>query len=99
MTLMSVRVYYVTCDVITAGFASFPVTSAGSESTSLVAVIGRCVDGATSTSDTRPPRGHCKADGSWLLVTGGCQCSAGYQPSEQLDSACTGTHYQTPYSI
>jgi len=91
MTLMSVHVYYVTCDVISAGFASFPVTSAGSESTSLTAVDGQCVDGATLTSEARPPRGHCTADGSWFLVTGSCQCAAGYQPSEQRDNVCIGT--------
>lgn len=93
MTLMSVRVYYVTCDVITSGFASFPATPTGPEPSSLEAVAGQCVDHAT-TNDGRSstPRGHCKADGSWLLVTGaGCQCEAGYQPSDELPNVCNST--------
>ena len=93
MTLMSVRVYYVTCDVITSGFASFPATPTGAEPSSLVAAEGRCVDGATTTEGRPAPLGHCKADGSWLLVTGGCQCAPGYQPSGQLRNVCTSTHF------
>jgi len=92
MTLMSVRVYYVTCDVITSGFASFPATPTGAEPSSLVAVAGVCVDGATTAEGRRTPRAHCKADGSWLLVAGGCQCAPGYQPSDQLHNVCTSTH-------
>jgi len=92
MTLMSVRVYYVTCDVITSGLASFSATPTGAEPSSLVAVEGECVDGATMTSDRSVPRGHCKADGSWLLVTGGCHCAPGYQPLDQRHNACIGTH-------
>ena len=91
MTLMSVRVYYVTCDVITSGFASFPATPSGPEPSSLVAVDGRCVNGATVTDGRPAPRGHCKADGGWLLVTGGCQCVPGYQPSDQIPNVCIGT--------
>ena len=88
---MSVRVYYVTCDVITSGFATFPATPSGAEPSSLVAVEGRCIAGATTTDARSAPRGHCKADGSWFLVTGGCQCAAGYQPSDKLRNVCTGT--------
>ena len=91
MTLMSVRVHYVTCDVITSRFASFPATPSGPEPTSLVAVDGQCVDGATTTDAQPAPRGYCKADGSWLLVTGGCQCAPEYQPSHQTPNVCTGT--------
>ena len=98
MTLMSVRVYYVTCDVITSGFASFPATPTGAEPSSLVAVAGRCVDGASTADGGQTPRAHCKADGSWLLVAGGCQCAPGYQPSDQLHNVCTSTHMYTHVS-
>ena len=91
MTLMSVRVYYVTCDVITSAFASFPVTSSGPQLSSLVAVDGRCVAGATA--DVPGPRGHCNADGRWVLFTGGCLCVAGHQPSRRLPNVCTGTSF------
>jgi len=93
MTLMSVRIYYVTCDIITFRFALFPATPTGAEPSSLVAVVGQCVGGATTTDSQLEPRGHCKADGSWLLVTGGCHCSPGYQPEDQRHNACTSTSF------
>ena len=89
MTLLSVRVYYVTCDVTTSGFARFPATPSGPEPTSLVAVDGRCVAGATVGGPG--PRGHCTADGRLVLVAGGCQCRPGYQPSRRLPNVCVGT--------
>ena len=67
MTLMSVRVYYVACDVITSGFALFPATSSGPQPWSLVAADGRCVDGATLTDGRSAPRAHCAADGLSLI--------------------------------
>lgn len=99
MTLISVRVYYVTCDQVTSGFASFPATSTGTEPSSLVAVLGQCVDGATVTDDGNAPRGHCKADGSWLLVSGSCLCAPGYQPSDQLRNVCTRTQITRTFFI
>lgn len=49
-SLISVKVYYIYCDVITINFAKFEKTSTGSELTSVVQQTGVCVENATMDS-------------------------------------------------
>jgi len=87
MTLISVRIYYIACNATTISFARFPSTPAGRDAASVVTATGTCV--ARSNADVTPQSALCKADGSWFMVTGGCSCVAGYQPTPDNES-CSG---------
>ncbi|XP_064643190.1 ephrin type-B receptor 1-B-like isoform X2 [Lineus longissimus] len=85
-SLIAVRIYYIFCPEITINFATFPDTPTGPEPASIEQTSGQCVaNGAMFTQ----PSYLCKADGTWYLNSGRCQCMAGYQPeTPQSDRAC-----------
>jgi len=90
MTLLSVRVYYIACNATTVSFTAFPTTPTGHDVASVVTVTGTCV--AHSNSDVTEQSALCKADGSWFMVTDGCVCEAGYQPTSN-NKTCSGIVY------
>lgn len=77
ISLLAVKVYYITCPEVTINFAHFPATPTGKEVTLIEQATGTCVDNAVVV-DT--PTYLCKGDGKWTLPTGGCKCKAGFQP-------------------
>ncbi|UYV81968.1 EPHA5 [Cordylochernes scorpioides] len=77
LSLIAVRIYYVTCPNITENLAHFPETPTGSELTAIVPAEGSCVPNAVVVGDT--PRYLCKGDGNWTLPTGGCKCKKGFE--------------------
>lgn len=80
ISLLAVKVYYVTCPAITYNFAHFNETPTGKEATTIEQQTGTCVENA-EVVDT--PMHLCKADGKWTLPSGGCRCKAGYEPNHE----------------
>ncbi|XP_076066161.1 eph receptor tyrosine kinase isoform X4 [Oratosquilla oratoria] len=76
ISILAIKVYYVTCSEITKGFAHFPTTPTGSEVTSIEQTNGTCVDHAREQG---PPTFLCTGDGNWSLLSGNCDCNPGYQ--------------------
>jgi len=88
MTLLSVRVYYIACNATTVSFTAFPTTPTGRDAASVVMATGTCVDNC-NTDFAGQQSALCKADGSWFMVTDGCVCEAGYQPTAD-NKSCSG---------
>nr|UZQ18783.1 Eph receptor tyrosine kinase [Doryteuthis pealeii] len=76
ITLLSVRIYYVTCPNITINYAFFMETPTGDRPSSLVQKQGECVPNAAE--ETKPTY-LCRSDGTWDIVFGGCKCLQGHQ--------------------
>ncbi|XP_066998191.1 ephrin type-A receptor 5 isoform X2 [Anabrus simplex] len=76
ISLLAIKVYYITCPEVTVNFAHFPTTPTGREVTFIEQATGKCVDNA---EEVEPPTYLCKGDGKWYLPTGGCKCKAGYE--------------------
>merc|ERR1712223_1249264 len=87
LSLLAVKVYYLTCPEITVGFAHYPETATGAEVSSIEKVLGKCTDHSVAVSQ---PSYLCKGDGSWIYNTGQCACMAGYEADEasQTCEAC-----------
>ncbi|KAL0978727.1 hypothetical protein UPYG_G00174370 [Umbra pygmaea] len=81
VALLSVRVYYKTCQSTVQSLAAFPETVADA----LREVEGTCVENAVSQST---PRIYCTAEGEWVVPVGQCQCRAGYQAVGDSCQAC-----------
>ncbi|EEB19450.1 Ephrin type-B receptor 2 precursor, putative [Pediculus humanus corporis] len=77
ISLLAIKVYYITCPETTINFAHFPATSTGKEVTVIEQAMGKCVENA---QEVGKPTYLCKGDGKWYLPTGGCKCNPGYQP-------------------
>lgn len=86
ISLLAIRVYYITCPEVTASFASFPATPTGRELTSIEQSNGVCVANAVEDS---PPKYLCKGDGNWYLQGGGCLCKPGYEANTEKQT-CNG---------
>ena len=86
ISLLAIRVYYITCPEVTASFAVFPATPTGRELTSIEQSNGVCVANAVEDA---PPKYLCKGDGNWYLLGGGCQCKPGYEANTDKQS-CNG---------
>ncbi|CAL8148179.1 unnamed protein product [Orchesella dallaii] len=93
ISLLAIKVYYITCPEVTASFAFFPATPTGRELTSIEQAEGKCVDNAMELS---PPRHLCKGDGKWYLLSGGCQCKPGYEADHgaQTCNVCPPGRYK-----
>ena len=86
ISLLAIRVYYITCPEVTASFAVFPATPTGRELTSIEQAGGVCVANAVEKS---PPTYLCKGDGNWYLLSGGCHCKPGYEANVDKQT-CNG---------
>jgi len=83
-----VRVYYIACNATNISFTAFSTTPTGRDVASVVTATGTCV--ANSNSDVTQQSALCKADGSWFMMTDGCVCDAGYQPTAD-NKSCSGS--------
>lgn len=79
LSLLAVKVYYLTCPESVVGFAFYPETATGSEISSIEKIPGRCVKNAVPVSE---PHNLCKGDGTWNFNAGHCACMAGYESDE-----------------
>ncbi|XP_022246398.1 ephrin type-B receptor 3-like, partial [Limulus polyphemus] len=76
LSLIAIKVYYVTCPNTTINFAFFSDTSTSEQVTEIVEVEGQCVPNAEVVE---LPKMLCKGDGNWTLLAGGCKCMPGYE--------------------
>lgn len=97
VSILHVKVYHEVCPETVKNFAWFPYTFGGPEQNSIESTSGRCVENATPPSGIQPQY-VCKADGSWALLSGGCQCNPGYKGDD--GRRCTeceiGTYKENP---
>lgn len=77
ISVLAVKVYYITCPSVTENFAHFNETPTGREITIIEKQNGTCVDNA---EPYEPPTYLCKGDGKWTILTGGCRCKVGFEP-------------------
>ncbi|XP_076315246.1 ephrin type-A receptor 4-like isoform X2 [Tachypleus tridentatus] len=85
LSLIAIKVYYVTCPNMTRNFAFFPDTSTSEQVTEIVEVEGQCVPNAEVVE---APKMLCKGDGNWTLLSGGCKCMPGYEALGQTCEVC-----------
>ncbi|XP_068152857.1 ephrin type-B receptor 1-B isoform X2 [Drosophila tropicalis] len=85
ISVLAVKVYYITCPAVTENFAHFNETPTGREITIIEKQNGTCVDNAEAYE---PPTYLCKGDGKWTILTGGCRCRVGYEPND-MNKTCT----------
>lgn len=96
ISLLAIKVYYITCPAVTINFARFPATPTGREVTVIEEAIGSCVDNAEIVDNT-PPRYWCKGDGKWNILTGACKCKPGFEPDfeKQTCNVCPHGKYKS----
>ncbi|KAJ3593725.1 hypothetical protein NHX12_006059, partial [Muraenolepis orangiensis] len=82
IALVSVKVFYKRCPSTHRNLASFPDTVPRLDSSSLVEVLGSCVQHA---EERDPPKLYCGADGDWLVPLGRCVCTTAH---EDVDGDC-----------
>ncbi|SPP89003.1 ephrin type-B receptor 1-B isoform X3 [Drosophila guanche] len=85
ISVLAVKVYYITCPAVTENFAHFNETPTGKEITIIEKQNGTCVENA---EPYEPPTYLCKGDGKWTILTGGCRCKVGYEPND-VKKTCT----------
>lgn len=93
ISLISIKVYYITCPNITQNYALFMETPTGPDLTSVVQKQGQCVANA---AEEKRPTYLCKGGGTWALLDGGCKCMPGYQATPS--QTCVG-EYRYSYSL
>lgn len=76
ISILAIKVYYISCPEISVNFAHFPATPTGREVALIEQTIGTCVN---NTMVIEQPTFLCKGDGKWYLPNGGCHCKPGYQ--------------------
>lgn len=86
ISVLAVKVYYITCPAVTEGFAHFNETPTGREITIIEKQIGVCVKNAESVE---APTYLCKGDGKWTILSSGCKCKVGFEPDNEKQT-CTG---------
>ncbi|CAH0549632.1 unnamed protein product [Brassicogethes aeneus] len=94
ISLLAIKIYYITCPEVTINFARFPATPTGKEITIIEQAQGTCVSNAEMVGGT--PTYLCKGDGKWTLPTYGCKCKAGFQPDmdKQTCNVCQPETYK-----
>lgn len=88
ISVLAVKVYYITCPAITENFAHFNETPTGREITIIEKQTGICVKNSESSE---PPTYLCKGDGKWTILTSGCKCKVGFEPDYEKQT-CTGNN-------
>ncbi|XP_059144236.1 ephrin type-B receptor 2-like [Physella acuta] len=94
VTLVRVKVYYVTCPNVTVNFAIFDETPTGSKDTNVVMGKGRCVEHATKKAELDY---LCQNDGKWYdQPKGECVCNPGYEgnAAQTECTACPSGQYK-----
>ncbi|XP_053685475.1 ephrin type-B receptor 1 isoform X1 [Sabethes cyaneus] len=80
ISVLAVKVYYITCPAVTVNFAHFNETPTGREITIIEQQTGICVENAEAYET---PTYLCKGDGKWTILSGGCRCKVGYEPDHE----------------
>ncbi|CAG9767808.1 unnamed protein product [Ceutorhynchus assimilis] len=95
ISLLAIKVYYITCPEVTINFARFPATPTGKEIAIIEQAQGSCVSHAEVVGSS--PIYLCKGDGKWSLPSGGCKCKAGFQPDmeKQTCNVCQPGTYKS----
>lgn len=93
ISVLAVKVYYITCPAVTENFAHFDETPTGREITIIEKQNGTCVENA---EPYEPPTYLCKGDGKWTILSGGCQCKVGFEPN-YVNNTCTGKFFLNTY--
>ncbi|XP_049824323.1 ephrin type-A receptor 4 isoform X2 [Aethina tumida] len=95
ISLLAIKIYYITCPETTINFAKFPATPTGKEITIIEQAQGTCVSNAEMVGGT--PTYLCKGDGKWTLPTNGCKCKAGFEPNfeKQTCNVCQPETYKS----
>ncbi|XP_039300621.1 ephrin type-B receptor 1-B isoform X3 [Nilaparvata lugens] len=93
ISLVAIKVYYITCPKVTVNLANFPTTPTGREVTFIERATGTCVENA---EEIEKPTYLCKGDGKWYLPTGGCKCKPGYEADmeKQTCNVCPPGKYK-----
>jgi Eph receptor B1 len=88
ISVLAVKVYYITCPAVTVNFTNFSETPTGKEVTIIEQQTGVCVENAEAIEI---PTYLCKGDGKWTLLSGSCKCKTGFEPDEekQTCNVCT----------
>lgn len=86
ISILAVKVYYITCPAIRVNFAHFNETPTGREI--IEQQTGVCVDNSEPI-DNQMPTYLCKGDGKWSILNGGCRCKVGYEPDFEKQT-CNG---------
>uniref|UniRef100_A0A0K2UVZ0 receptor protein-tyrosine kinase n=1 Tax=Lepeophtheirus salmonis TaxID=72036 RepID=A0A0K2UVZ0_LEPSM len=84
LTLLAVKVYYLTCPRVVLNLAQYPETPTGKGVASIERVQGKCVPHAVPKGDLF---NLCQADGSWAYSSGTCLCVEGYE-AHNLTGLC-----------
>ncbi|KAI8116321.1 Ephrin type-B receptor 2 [Lucilia cuprina] len=84
ISVLAVKVYYITCPAVTENLAHFNETPTGREITLIEKQNGTCVENADPYI---PPTYLCKGDGKWTILNGGCRCRVGYEP-DMANKSC-----------
>ncbi|XP_067658531.1 ephrin type-B receptor 1-B-like isoform X1 [Haliotis asinina] len=95
VTLISLRVYYVTCPNTTVNYAFFNETATGDEETPMVDQFGQCVENAVEVTK---PSHICQNTGAWFKdPKGKCECDRGYQGNNVKTQciACPPRYYKS----
>lgn len=80
LSLISMKVYHISCPSLHTNFAHFNSTPTGKDLTSLVSVEGQCV---ANSLQIEQPKMFCTSDGRWNSMSSGlCKCLAGFEPSQ-----------------
>ncbi|XP_058808971.1 ephrin type-B receptor 1-B isoform X2 [Phymastichus coffea] len=89
ISLLAIKVYYISCPEVTVNYARFSATPTGREVALIEQSLGQCVANAQQEQHERPTY-LCKGDGKWYLASGGCHCRPGYQadPKRQQCQEC-----------
>lgn len=87
ISVLAVKVFYITCPAVTENLAYFKETPTGREITLIEKQNGSCVENAEF--DEIPPTYLCKGDGKWTILSGGCKCKVGYEPDMEKQ-LCSG---------
>ncbi|XP_034472849.1 ephrin type-B receptor 1-B isoform X2 [Drosophila innubila] len=85
ISVLAVKVYYITCPAVTENFAHFNETPTGREITIIEKQNGTCVE---NSEPYETPTYLCKGDGKWTILTGGCRCKVGFEPND-VNNTCT----------
>lgn len=95
ISILAVKIYYITCPETTINFAHFTATPTGREVTVIEQANGTCVPNAEPAES--PPVYLCKGDGKWTLPSGGCKCRPGYEPNveNQVCNECPPGHFKS----
>jgi ephrin-B len=94
ISILAVKVYYITCPAVTVNFAHFNETPTSREIALIEQQTGHCVENAEATET---PTYVCKGDGKWSILTGGCKCKVGFEPDhdKQTCNVCPAGKFRS----